>query len=257
MSNKVAVSGSGNPIISLRHVGISFWRRAGYLRRKRFWALSDVSFDLYHGETLGIIGRNGAGKSTLLRTLAGIIAPDKGSLLNHGYRASLLSLQLGFIPHLSGRQNAILSAMLLGVPKRIIKARMDEIIRFAELDKFIDQPVTTYSAGMKARLGFATAFQADPDILLVDEVLGVGDSAFQAKSSNAMREKIRSNKTVVLVSHNLQTLRNLCDRAVWIEQGITRAEGDVTTVLQAYNAYLQTLKNNPEELPAQRLRVVT
>lgn len=248
---------TGNePIVSLRHVGVSFWRRASFLQRKRFWALNDVSFDLYHGETLGIIGRNGAGKSTLLRVLAGIIAPDIGSFSNQGYNASLLSLQLGFIPHLSGRHNAILSGMLLGVPKRVIEARMDEIIRFAELDKFIDQPVTSYSAGMKARLGFATAFQADPDILLIDEVLGVGDNAFQAKSSKAMREKIRSNKTVVLVSHNLPVLRNLCDRAVWIEQGISRAEGDVTTVLQAYNAYLQALKNHPEELPAQRLRVV-
>ncbi len=248
---------SDAPIISLRHVGISYWRRVSYLRRKKFWALRDISFDLYHGETLGIIGRNGAGKSTLLRVLAGIIAPDKGFLLNQGYRASLLSLQLGFIPHLSGRQNAILSGMLLSVPKRTIEARMDEIIGFAELENFIDQPVSTYSAGMKARLGFSIAFQADPDILLIDEVLGVGDGAFQAKSSNAMREKIRSNKTVVLVSHNLQTLRSLSDRVVWIEEGVTQTEGDVSTVLKTYHDYMQAKKQDPSLPNARRLQVIT
>jgi lipopolysaccharide transport system ATP-binding protein len=244
------------PILSLQEVGISFWRRVSYLKRKRFWALNSISFDVYQGETLGIVGRNGAGKSTLLRVLAGIIAPDKGTLINQGYRASLLSLQLGFIPHLSGRQNAILSGMLLGVSRRVIEARMDEIINFAELEKFIDQPVITYSAGMKARLGFSIAFQVDPDILLIDEVLGVGDGAFQAKSSQAMREKIRSNKTVVLVSHNLKTLRDLCDRAVWIEEGVSRAEGDVTTVLHTYHTHMKALKDN--SVPhAQRIRAVT
>lgn len=243
-------------IISLRDVGVSFWRRTGYLRRSQFWALNDISFDVYQGETLGVVGRNGAGKSTLLRVLAGIIAPDRGSFVNRGYRASMLSLQLGFIANLSGRQNAILSGMLLGVSRQVIETRMNEIIRFAELEKFIDQPVTTYSSGMRARLGFSIAFQADPDILLIDEVLGVGDGAFQAKSSEAMRKKIRSNKTVILVTHNLETLRNLCDRAVWIEQGVTRKEGDVATVLQTYNGYIQALANS--SLPsARRLQAVT
>jgi lipopolysaccharide transport system ATP-binding protein len=254
MTRKAAADNEA--MLSLQEVGISFWRRVSFLRRERFWALNSISFDVYQGETLGIVGRNGAGKSTLLRVLAGIIAPDKGKLVNQGYRASLLSLQLGFIGHLSGRQNAILSGMLLGVSRRVIEARMDEIIDFAELHEFIDQPVITYSAGMKARLGFSIAFQVDPDILLIDEVLGVGDGVFQAKSSKAMREKIRSNKTVILVSHNLQTLRDLCDRAVWIEEGVSRAEGDVTTVLQTYHAHAKALKENSAP-QAQRIHAVT
>lgn len=225
------------PALRLRNVAVSYRRRAGVLRWARYWALKDVSFEVYHGETLGIIGRNGTGKSTLLRVLAGIIAPDGGEIENDGCRVSLLSLQVGFIPHLTGRQNAVLSGMLLGLHRRQIERRMEAVVAFSELGEFIDQPVRSYSMGMRARLGFSVAFQADPDVLLVDEVLGVGDLAFRQKSSDAMRERIRSNKTVVLVSHATQTVLELCDRVIWIDGGRTRMEGAPKQVLDQYAAH--------------------
>lgn len=238
---------SGEPVLTLRHVAVSYRRRAGVLQWSKYWALRDVSFDVYHGETLGIIGRNGAGKSTLLRLLAGIIAPDRGEVRTNGCRVSLLSLQVGFIPHLTGRQNAILSGMLLGLHRAEVEARMDDIVAFSELEEFIDEPVRAYSMGMRARLGFSVAFQADPDVLLVDEVLGVGDMAFRKKSSQAMRARIRSNKTVVLVSHNLQTVRELCDRTIWIDGGRDHLEGAPQRVLDQYSAegYKPALKAVP------------
>jgi len=227
---------SGSAVLSLDHVGVAYWRRSGMFQRQQFWALKDVSFDLYHGETLGVIGRNGAGKSTLLRLLAGIIAPDKGTIAGNGQQPSLLSLQVGFVPHLSGRENAILSGMMLGMRRCEIEREMDEIISFSELDDFIDQPVRTYSVGMRARLGFAVSFRVDPDILLLDEILGVGDAEFRIKSTAAMREKICSDKTIVLVSHNDAVIQQLCDRAVWIENGVTRACGATKDVLREYRA---------------------
>ena len=230
------MNGSAAPLpiaLRLRNVAVSYQRCVGLLRRCPFWALKDVSFELYHGETLGILGRNGAGKSTLLKLLAGIIAPEKGVLESDGSRSSLLSLQVGFVPHLTGRQNAVLSGILLGLTRAQVEARMGTIVEFAELAEFIDEPLHTYSSGMRARLGFSVAFQADPDILLIDEVLGVGDVEFQQKSAQVMKQRIRSNKTVVLVSHNLNVLRELCDRLVWIESGETRGEGEIEAVLSA------------------------
>lgn len=222
------------PILSLRNVGIYYKRKRGIFGEP-FWAIKDVSFDLYHGETLGIIGRNGVGKSTLLRMMAGIIKPNTGTFINNGYRASLLSLQLGFIPHLSGRENAILSGMLMGLRKKEIKAKIDAILEFSDLGEFFEQPIATYSSGMKARLGFSVAFQVDPDILLLDEILGVGDEEFRKKSTKVMREKIRSNKTIVFVSHQAGMIKQLCNRAVWIEKGISKAEGTPSDVLAQYN----------------------
>jgi len=220
--------------MSIRHVGVCYRRRAKLRESGRYWALKDISFDLYHGETLGVIGRNGVGKSTLLRLLAGIIAPDRGEISCHIGRASLLSLQVGFASHLSGRENAILSGTLLGMRRRDVMEKMDEIVEFSGLGDFIDQPVGTYSAGMRARLGFAVAYQAQPDVLLIDEVLGVGDAEFKNKSAEALRERIRTNQTVVIVSHILSTLRELCDRVVWIENGVTRAVGPTQEVLASY-----------------------
>ncbi|HRW64193.1 MAG TPA: ABC transporter ATP-binding protein [Candidatus Competibacter sp.] len=220
--------------LSLNNVGTFYWRQAGYLRKERFWALKNVSFDLHHGESLGVIGRNGAGKSTLLQVLAGILRPDRGKMINHGVQAALLSLQIGFVPYLTGRQNALLSGMLIGLHRKNVIERMEDIQNFSELGEFFDQPISTYSSGMKARLGFSVAFQLDPDVLLIDEVLGVGDSDFQRKSSAIMHEKIRSDKTIVLVSHSVETIRKLCDRAVWIEDGISHAYGDTFDVLSVY-----------------------
>lgn len=227
------------PILSLRNVGAYYWRRRHYFKRERFWALEEISFDLHHGESLGVIGRNGAGKSTLLKLLAGIIGPDQGKVETVGLQATLLSLQVGFIPYLTGRENAILSGMLLGMHREEVEFKMDEILQFSELGDFFDQPISSYSSGMRARLGFSVAFNLEPDILLIDEVLGVGDAEFKQKSSNEMKRKIRSNKTIVLVSHSTSTIRELCDRAVWIEAGKTRAEGDTETVLSAYQEFFR------------------
>lgn len=224
-------------IMSLKNVGLSYRRKRGVFGEE-FWALKDVSFDLYQGDTLGIIGRNGVGKSTLLRLMAGIMQPSRGQLLNLGYQASLLSLQLGFIYYLSGRENAILSGMFLGLRKREILERMDAIIEFAELGDFIDQPIGTYSSGMLARLGFSVAFQVDPDVLLIDEILGVGDVEFYQKSARVMQEKIHSNKTIVFVSHHAGLIQQLCNRVVWIENGESRMAGDTRTVLAEYHKSL-------------------
>lgn len=228
----------GEPVLELRNVGVAYRRGRGVFGHDHYWALEDVSLSLQHGETLGVIGRNGVGKTTLLRVIAGIIEPDRGAIHNASVRASLLSLQVGFVPQLTGRENAVLSGMLLGAPRRQIERAMDEIIAFAELETFIDEPVHAYSSGMKARLGFSVALQADPDVLLIDEVLGVGDAAFRKKSADEIRRRIRSDLTVILVSHNLQMMRNLCDRVVWIEQGRSRMQGAALEVLDAYDDFI-------------------
>ena len=223
-------------LLSLEHVGLYYSRRQGFLKRSRYWALKDVSFDLHAGETLGVIGKNGVGKSTLLRVLAGIMAPDTGKVVVHrpDLRISLISLGAGFVPFLSGRENAILNGMMLGATRKEILSRMDDILAFSELDEFFDEPVNTYSTGMRARLGFSVALYLEPDVILLDEVLGVGDEAFRKKSTAAMKQRIRSDKTVVMVSHQVPLLRELCDRIVWIEAGETRAQGKVPDVLDAY-----------------------
>jgi lipopolysaccharide transport system ATP-binding protein len=231
-----------NKVMTLRNVGFHFWLKKSLFRKERFAALKDVSFDLFHGESLGIIGRNGAGKSTLLRLLGGITQPDAGTFVNYGYTTSLLSLQVGFDSQLSGIYNAILSGMLMGFTKKEMEDKLHDIVTFAELEGFIDQPVRTYSSGMKARLGFSVAFHLDPDVLLIDEVLAVGDADFRKKSLAVMEEKIRSSKTIVLVSHNAHTIRQLCSRAVWIEEGITRAEGDTKDVLNDYEEFIENSK---------------
>jgi len=222
------------PILSLKNVGIFYAQKKRMFKKNIYWALKDITFDLHHGETLGVIGRNGAGKSTLLRLLAGILAPDRGEIMRNNAHVSLLSLSVGFSPHLTGRQNAILSGLLLGMRRRQIAEKMDDIIAFADIGDFFDQPVRSYSTGMSARLGFSVAIQADQDVMLVDEVLGVGDEVFRKKSSEALKKKIRSEKSVVIVSHNIATLKELCDRVVWIEGGKTLATGAPDEVLQQY-----------------------
>ncbi len=222
------------PVIECENIGYFYQRRKGYFSKQKYWALEDVSFMIKKGESIGVIGRNGAGKSTLLRLLAGIIAPDRGKLVNHGYTTSLLSLQAGFIPYLTGRENTIMSGLSLGLPKSLILERMENIGEFAGLGDFFEQPISSYSSGMRARLGFAIAFQLDPDVLLIDEVLGVGDKNFKDKSTKMMKEKIRSEKTVVLVSHSAPTIKDLCDRAIWIENGVSLMVGNAESVLRAY-----------------------
>lgn len=225
------------PVLRMQDVGI-YYGKGGLLRnRNGRWVLRGISFDLYHGESLGVIGRNGIGKSTLLRTMAGIIAPDEGRVaIQPGKRAALLSLRTGFSPQLSGRENIYLSAMMQGMGYEEVRAKVEDIIAFTGIGNEIDDALETYSDGMKARLGFAISIQIQPDILLLDEVLGVGDAVFRKKSAEAMRARIRSDQTVVLVSHNAETIRDLCTRAVWIDGGTIRAAGDVDAVLAEYGA---------------------
>lgn len=223
------------PIVELRNVGVSYLQRTGLLRYRRFWGLDDISLSLYAGETLGIIGANGAGKSTLLRLLARITVPDRGQIhWDRRLTSSLLALNAGFRPELSGRDNAIVSGMLLGLRRSEIDALLPRILEYSELGDFFDSPAGTYSSGMRARLGFAVAIHADSDILLIDEVLGVGDESFRIKSQQAMREKIRSNKTVVLISHSMNAIRELCDRVIWIEKGKCIITGDSDYVVSGY-----------------------
>lgn len=222
-------------LLRLENVGVSYQgvRRIGH---RAFWALEDVSLVLREGETLGLVGRNGAGKSTLLRVIAGILRPDRGRVVtSRPLRIQLLSLGLGFIPHLSGRENAIFSGMLLGMSRRNVERRLDAIHEYAELGDFFDQPLGTYSSGMMMRLGFSVAMQAEPDVLLIDEVLGVGDAEFMEKSGGDLRRRMKSGMTCVLVSHQDNTIRELSDSVAWIEHGRLVRQSDVKTVLAAYH----------------------
>ena len=223
------------PIIRLENVGVAFnaQLRVG---SSRFWALEDVSLSLSRGERLGVVGRNGSGKSTLLRTIAGIITPDRGRLTRAPVSCQLLSLALGFVPHLSGRDNAVLSGLMLGLRRREILQRLAAIHEFSELGDFFDQPISSYSTGMQMRLGFSVAMQVEPDVLLIDEVLAVGDAEFQQKSGAALRERIDSGTTVVFVSHGDAQIHQICDRALWIEHGRSMMQGPVDAVLAAYHA---------------------
>ncbi len=230
---------SNKPVLVVDGVGVCFRRSVrSFFNRTELTALKDVSFDLYPGDSLGVIGRNGAGKTTLLRLLGGIIRPDSGEIKNYGANTALLSLQVGFDPELSGRVNAILGGMFLGYTKKEVVAQLDKIIEFAELEDFIDLPVKSYSSGMRARLGFAVALEMNPDVLLIDEVLGVGDVEFRKKSMAVMKEKLLSNQTIVLVSHSAATVKSLCNRAVWIENGVSRMVGDSKEVVAAYEQYM-------------------
>jgi homopolymeric O-antigen transport system ATP-binding protein len=226
-------------IIALNGVGVSYARRAiPFLRsQQRFWALKDVTFDVAAGETVGIIGHNASGKSTLLKVIAGIIGPDHGHIERANINVSLLSLQVGFLPHLTGRENALLSAMLLGLGKHDARDRLGEIIEFADIGDFADEPLKTYSAGMRARLGFAVAYHSAAELILIDEILGVGDEDFRRKSAKAIEETIRSHRTVILVSHNMTTIQDLCNRVVWIEHGCSHSVGDPRTVISAYREH--------------------
>ena len=224
-----------SPLVTLENVGVAFnaQLRVG---AARFWALEDVSLQLNAGDRLGVIGRNGAGKSTLLRTIAGIVTPDRGRIRRAAVTCQLLSLALGFMPHLSGRDNAVLSGLLLGLRRREIVARLPAILDFSELGDFFEQPISSYSTGMLMRLGFSVAMQVEPDVLLIDEILAVGDAEFAQKSGAALRERIHGGTTVVFVSHRDEQIRQVCNRALWIEHGRSVMQGDVETVLQAYHA---------------------
>ncbi len=224
----------GEVVVELRNVGVAFSAQRR-LTDNRFWALEDVNLTLRRGERLGVIGRNGAGKSTLLRLIAGILVPDRGSVKRAAVSCQLLSLAIGFTPHLSGRDNAILSGLMLGLRRRDILARLAAIREFSELGDFFEQPIASYSAGMTMRLAFSVAIQVEPDVLLIDEVLAVGDAEFQQKSGAALRARMGEGHTVVLVSHDEHQIATLCDRVLWVEHGKSVLEGARDDVFEAYH----------------------
>lgn len=208
-------------------------------KAKVYEAVKDVSFSLKKGEILGVTGKNGSGKSTLLRALAGVLRPNEGTIDLHGNSISLLSLGIGFNDNLTGRENIYLSGMLLGFTEAEIEAKENAIIEFAELGEFIDRQVKTYSSGMYSKLAFAITSNLETDIILIDEVLSVGDEHFQRKSLARMEELIRDdNRTVVLVSHNIETLERLCTQVMWMNDGIVMEHGDTEEVLEHYREFM-------------------
>ena len=205
-------------------------------RHDDFWALQNVSFDVAEGSTHALVGSNGSGKSTLLKCLAKIYWPTSGTIDYRGRMASLLEVGSGFHLELSGRENIYLNGSILGMSKKEIDARFDSIVDFSGIEKFLDQPVKNYSSGMYVRLGFAIAIHVDPDILVVDEVLSVGDSEFQKKSFEKFLEFKNLGKTIILVTHTMQVVRDICDTATWINQGIHLVTGDANNVVDRYEA---------------------
>lgn len=200
------------------------------------WALKDVSFNVGEGEVVGIIGRNGAGKSTLLKVLSRIMYPTSGRVRVQGRLASLLEVGTGFHEELTGRENVFLNGSILGMKKKEVEAKLDEIVSFAGVERFMDTPIKRYSTGMRLRLGFAVAAHLDPDVLIVDEVLAVGDAAFQKKCLNAMEGLRSGGRTVLFVSHNMAAVENLCSRAIWIDSGQVRSDGPSREVIESYMA---------------------
>ena len=201
---------------------------------KEFWALKDINFEVRKGECVGIIGRNGAGKSTLLQIITGTLAPTTGEVKLKGRIAALLELGSGFNPEFTGKENVYLNGAILGLSKAEIDAKYDEIVAFADIGEFIDQPVKTYSSGMMVRLAFAVNASVDPDILIVDEALAVGDAAFQLKCATRMRNLLESGVTILFVSHDVSSVRTYCNRAIWLANGGLRQIGDVKEVTSRY-----------------------
>ena len=208
---------------------------------EELWALKDINLEIKKGETVGIIGVNGSGKTTLLKLIAKILYPTEGEIITKGKIATLIELGAGFHPDLTGRENVYLNGAILRMTKREIDEKFDDIVKFAEIEKFIDIPLRNYSSGMKMRLGFSIAIHVNPDILLVDEVLAVGDAAFKQKCYEKIREFQKQEKTILYVSHNLESVKNLCNWTIWLDKGVIREKGKPDRVI---DAYLSSLKKN-------------
>lgn len=201
---------------------------------QEFLAVKDVSFQVRQGEAWGLIGSNGSGKSTMLKAISGIMKPYQGKITVNGTVAPLIELGAGFDPECTARENIYLNGCVLGYSEKFIQKHFNEIVEFAEIEKFLDSPIKNYSSGMKARLGFSVATIVKPDILIVDEVLAVGDYKFQQKCMNRMRELLDGGTTLLFVSHNTDQVRKLCDHAIWLDHGTTRLTGEVNSVCDAY-----------------------
>jgi len=224
------------PITTLKEHAIRLLqgRRVAY---REFWALQDVDLSVRRGESLGIIGRNGAGKSTLLKVIARVIRPTRGRVWVQGHVAPLIELGTGFHPELTGRENIFLNGAMLGFSRAQMERKIDNIVEFAELAYFIDAPLRTYSSGMIMRLGFAIASDIDPDILIIDEILAVGDEAFQRKCHARIQSFRDRGTTILFVSHALGAIQALCDRVIWIAEGRIRQSGPAESVVEAYRTH--------------------
>ena len=222
---------------TLRGTLVRLGRRERVIREIE--AVRDVSFEVRHGSVLGVVGANGAGKSTLLRTIAGILPPTRGRVTVHGQVSTLLALGVGFNSDLTGAENVILGGLAAGLKREQLHDKYDEIVEFAELEEFMDMPMRTYSSGMYGRLAFSVAVNMDPDILLIDEALSVGDARFRRKSFDKMRELCEQARTIVLVSHSMGSIQDLCHEAVWMHKGELRKWGEAEAVVDAYTSFLE------------------
>ena len=267
--NQLEVIGEDNIAIELRNVSLSFKigndkidnikeyviRTLKRTKEKKtiFKATDNVSFKIYKGEKVGIIGFNGAGKSTLLKIISRVYTPDEGEVIVNGNIAPLLSLGAGFDKNYSGKENVFLNGAILGYDEEFLKSKYDEILEFSELGEFINLPVKNYSSGMLSKLGFSIATIVEPDILILDEVLGVGDITFKKKSKEKIRSLMESNTTVLLVSHSISEIRSICDKAIWIEKGRVRAVGEVNSICDDYEREAQKVsKEKTKKLKPQR-----
>lgn len=223
---------------NLKEFVIKFIKRE--LHFQSFWALKNISLTIYKGDRVGFLGLNGAGKSTLLKIISGVLKPTKGDVKIYGTMAPLLALGAGFDPNFSGKDNIFLNGAVLGHSRAEMEERCDDIIDFAELEDFIDVPVKNYSSGMKSRLAFAIATSVNPDILILDEVLSVGDMSFQRKSKDRMNN-VMSDATLLFVSHSVNQVRNLCDKAIWLHKGSIIAAGEVNEICNQYETYVKNL----------------
>lgn len=245
------------PSIKLENVGLCYRRSAHFFlsRNKRlretreYWALRNLSLTIYENDTVGLIGRNGSGKSTTSMIISGALRPDTGTVTTKG-RVQLLALGIGFRPQLTGRENVIISGTILGMSRKDIKSRIDEIEEFSELGDFFDEPIRTYSAGMKSRLGFAVSTAVQPDILILDEVMSTGDAAFRIKANRRMEDMRKKTKTVIVVSHSPTQVRELCSRVVWLERGRPIMDGPVNKVLPLYEKFCKNPEQWLEENPS-------
>jgi ABC-type polysaccharide/polyol phosphate transport system ATPase subunit len=215
--------------------------------REEFWALRDVTFSLKRGEVLGLVGMNGAGKSTLLKILSRVTVPTTGSFVVRGRLGALIEIGAGFHPELTGRENIFLNGAIMGMSRREVQAKFDRIVAFAEVERFIDTPIKHYSSGMQMRLGFAVAAHTDPDVLLIDEILAVGDASFQAKCLNKLAELKEQDKTIVLVSHNLSNITDHSKTVLWLDRGRVRMMGEAEAVVDAYLEHVTAAMTADEE----------
>ncbi len=245
-------------IVSFKNVGLYFRRHTSFLdlffstvkkkRKQIFWALQDVSFQLYEGDTLGVVGRNGSGKSTFSMICAKIYSPDRGNVTVNG-KIQLLALGVGFENQLSGRENVYINGSLLGLKHSEIKGKMDDIEAFADIGDFIDEPVQTYSSGMRSRLAFSIATVIRPDILILDEVLSTGDNSFRKKATDRIKKLHDLARCAIIISHNPEILKKLCNKVLWLEKGRVVMHGEASEVLKAYKAFCKNpekwMKKNP------------